>query len=461
MEERVGRYIAAHGLLTLDDIALVGVSGGVDSMALLDLLRRLGYPVVVGHVDHGLRASARQDTELVAAYCDAHGIPLRQATLDPAAKEGGQSLLDWARGARYAALERMALDAGASVVAVAHHLNDQAETVLLNLFRGAGPVGLAAMPPRRAIRPGSDIRLIRPLLDVSRADLVAYAETHDLAWRDDPTNNDLSRRRALLRHSILPAIRDGFGDGVDRVLVRNAEVARALLDALETGSEKPVRIDAAAPDALAIEPLRGLDEGLRRHTLLSWLARVAPRAPRTRAAAVRLDALLDAQPGRRVEFQTTVIRRGRDRLFAAGPHRAQEERPVEIGSPIMLREGRLTIEEVGRGGVAFDPAPYLEFADADQMEEPLWVRSWKEGDRFRPLGGAGSRRVSRFLADCKAPVHRKRDVLVLTSGDRIVWVVGYRLDERVRVTERTRRVLRLRFEPAGPADEATRRVATE
>lgn len=455
MLETVRASVHEHGLLRDGQAVVAGVSGGRDSMALLHALHALGYDVHAGHVHYGLRgADADADQALVRAFCADRGLPFHTVRRDVAAEADrrGTSLQDAARTLRYAWLRSVAEAAGIEAVAVAHHRDDQAETVLLNLARGTGPEGLAGMPPSRPL--GGAVRLVRPMLRVGRGEVDAYVRTHAVPWREDATNQDAGYRRNAVRHAVLPAFADAFGPGVSaRIAAAAARMQGYLAASFEpelAAHRAACRIEGEA--ALALAPLRALPPVWRRRVLLDAAAAWLPGAPFVAATAETLEALLDAQPGRRWATDAGTVWRGRDQLVfeAPSPDPAPGDgpaapTPVAVGAPAERPEGTLVLEPVGERGAPGDPL--VEYLDADALGGRLVLRRWAAGDRIRPLGMEGSRLVSDVLTDARVPVHRRREALVLTSGDEVVWLVGHRIAHAARVRPATARVVRARWKP--------------
>jgi len=219
----VDRALQAAGLSLHGRTIVVGLSGGADSVALVDALaslrRRRGFRLVAAHLDHGLRSGSRDDAAFCAAFCATLDVPLRAATADVrarAARERG-GLEQAARRERYAFLRAVREEEGAAAIAVAHTRDDQAETLLLRLLRGAGATGLAGMRPR-----AGDI--LRPLLDVSRADVLDHLRERGLAWREDPSNADPAPRRNRVRHELLPYLEARFNPEIRAALARTASL---------------------------------------------------------------------------------------------------------------------------------------------------------------------------------------------------------------------------------------------
>ncbi len=273
----VSRALRAAGRPAPGEALVVGLSGGADSVALLDALALLRGPrrlrLVAAHLDHGLRPSAAEDAAFCRALCARLGVPLREGRADVRARAAreGRGLEDAARRERYAFLRRVAREEQAGVVAVAHTRDDQAETLLLRLLRGAGAAGLAAMRPRRG-------RLLRPLLDVPRDEVIAHLRARSLEWREDPTNADPAHLRNRVRHELLPYLERRFNPAARAVIARAAalladeaahlrEEADAVLAAASAREEGDALVLGRAP--LARAPLAvaraALREALRRH----------------------------------------------------------------------------------------------------------------------------------------------------------------------------------------------------
>ncbi|MCH7974980.1 MAG: tRNA lysidine(34) synthetase TilS [Bacteroidetes bacterium] len=420
---------------------VVGVSGGADSVVLLRLFHEAGFSITVCHVNYGLRgAESDGDEAFVCALADELGIPVRVRRVE--LPEAGNRQ-EAARDARYAFFRETAETVGAEAVAVAHHQDDQAETVLLNLFRGAGPHGLAGMPASRPLAPDSSIQLIRPLLGWPRADIENLAGERGWAWREDASNASDMYRRNWLRNQVLPLIEEEFGEGVSRRIADVAERIRAVVDL----------VDGGASSWLSIDELRALPKTQRHSRYLSALRQFAPAAPRRADAVAELDALLDAQPGKRVVWPGVTVWRERDALVIK-PGRddtTPKTWPARIGASTKTPFGTLAVEPLE--SVPADPTSTdnnLETADADAFAGPLHLRLWRDGYRFNPLGLGGSKLVSDLLTEAKVPASQRADQLVLLSGGSIVWVVGRRLAEEARIVSSTKRAVRLVWVPIPP-----------
>lgn len=440
MLRRFTDFVTERDLLAEGGCVVAGVSGGVDSVVLLHLLREGGFVPVAAHVNYGRRgADSDADEALVRRLCTQWGVPLRVHR-----GEIGGSVQEAAREVRYAFFGAVADEVGASAVATAHHRDDQAETLLLNLFRGAGPVGLAGIPVRRPLTPDSTVEVVRPLLWALRSVIEAYARAHELPWREDASNQSVSYRRNVVRHEVLPLLEAHFGEGVG---ARIAHAADLLREALDSGAAlvPSVLFEEVADRAGALR-LGGLTEQalpVRRALLLEALRRWAPDAPRSTATVREVESLLDAQPGRRIEWPAVTIWRDRERLVFETTARTElaavAVQPGETVTPF----GTLHVEVLDEVPETFDTSPCIEVVDADWLRFPLTLRPWQAGDVLRPFGMDGHKKVSDLLTEHRVPSHQRDHQLVLCSGEVIVWVVGHRLGAEGAVGERTRRAARL------------------
>lgn len=464
-------------LFTAGDRVLAAISGGVDSLALLHALatRRaeLGVELRAAHVHHGIRgAAADADVAFLSRQCDRWGVPLAVAYADiPAlAAERRVSVEEAGRDARYGAFAKLAAEHACGKVATAHHADDQVETVLLNLFRGAGIDGLAGMPVRRPLSaaPGAP-ELIRPLLRVSRAELEAYCSAHGLEPRTDSTNADLAYRRNRVRLRLLPLLKE-YDPAISRHLLRLADQARdeqALLtrevDALLASA---IVADRPAPWPIPLPPL---PPSLALHTdALSQappalVRRALRRALRSVAGyALEMDAVLVE---RLVEMASGAgptaldlpgcdfeARRDGERLLLRGAPGLLSPAPVEVALPGITDAAsfglRLSIREAPiPENLRLPPAEAV--LDAATLRSPLLLRVAAAGERFQPLNAPGRCLLSDFFASRKVPVPLRAAWPVLADAGGPVWVLGLAIAHRARVTPRTPRAIRLSVESLG------------
>jgi len=398
---------AAHesGLVRRGEPLLVMVSGGGDSVALLDIAHRLGAAVSALHVNYGLREGAAEDEALVRRLCDERDIPL---TVERVSLPARGNLQEQARDARYALAERLA----AGDYAAAHTASDQAETVLYRLAVSPGSRALHGMSSRRG-------RLVRPLLEVTRAELRDHLRARGLEWREDPSNADRRFARARVRHDVLEALRE-LSPAVERTI---AETARQL-------REEGELLDAAVADALeelgggpalSLDALRDYPRALQRLILRARAGRPLSRDEITRLLGVgnQGSSSLDLGGGLRAvaEYGTLRFTRAAD---------AEPPPPVELAVPGRARFGDWELEASLRG-----PGD-VSVADVGPA---VTVRAWRDGDRMRPAGLGGTKSLQDLFTDRKVPRALRRTLPVVESDGEIVWVAGVAVDERFAARE--------------------------
>ena len=448
--------VARHRLLAPGDHVVVAVSGGPDSVALLHALTGLradyGLALTVGHVHHGLRADADRDAAFVTDLAARLGWPVAVERVAVAVRPG-RSPETAARAARYAALDRIARRAGARRIAVAHTADDQVETVLMRLLQGAGPRGLAGIPVRRG-------RLVRPLLDVDRAVVLAYLADAGLAWVEDDTNRDLKMLRNRLRHETLPLLAAQGWPRIGEALRRTAAASREAVEALDALlAPRVAGLVRPGPGGTALElaGLRDLPPGAvkaaLRLALVEVLGRPEVRAGLRAAHLERLAALVRAPVGARVRLPAGLaVERTRDALWVTAPAAGFE--PVTLAVP-----GETRLAGIGSLEVRRDPpiragwsrAPRVECFDEAGLPGRLAVRPRRPGDRFVPFGGDRPVRVARVLAAADIPASARRGWPLLVAdgpaGETVLWVIGVRRAAAAPVTMDSQTLLEIRMSP--------------
>lgn len=475
-----------HSLRVLDNVPgapiILGVSGGADSLVMLHLFAQsreaLGLLPHVLHVDHRIRGEeAQADARFVASICREWGIPCRIEEIDvPAlAAERKIALEEAARLARYTALGREAARLGASTIAVAHNADDQAETVLMHLLRGSGLNGLRGMLPVSPLsdyhlleplpKAKADIRLIRPLLGVPRADIEAYCAGHHLAPRFDRSNLDTTYFRNRLRHEILPLL-ETVNPNLRSMLGRTASVVAADYEVLSRqvdaawqaivleGTEQHIRLDLARwrdlPIALQRETIRRTAFRLRASLRDVSYQPVEAAVEVARAGATGARSTLPGGLSLRVDYGSLVVASGRSPLpdwpLLPPGTEITLERPGEVELPSSDWRFSLTPFDAPRSGPSWDALLADPWAAPISADAPIVLRTRRPGDRFRPQGAGGTQKIAEFMINARIPAACRDHLPLLTIGDEIAWVCGWRVDERFVVREGTGKVWLARFE---------------
>lgn len=437
------------------ETVLLAVSGGVDSIVLLDVMARfvpaLRLRLGVAHFNHGLRESAAKDADFVRDVSQKHGIKpfMGSADIRRMADEEGRSIEEIARRERYDFLERIARRHRFDLVMTGHTATDNAETLLMNLLRGSGVTGLAGIPPTRRL--SGNTLLARPLLESMREDVEQYAEAAGLKWREDETNNSVDFTRNRIRHELMPVLKK-FNPSVVSTLNTTAALMRDfdryLAGSVETAARSAM-VDEPVPNERAVldgRQLKHLQPAIRGEVLQRVMFETFATPPLSYAAVERCLDLLWKDTGARASLGGRLEGlRDRDNLVLVKnpPIVRDVDKTFRAGQTVEAGELLLVTALIDRENVRFTSNPKIEFIDADKLPERLTIRSWREGDRFHPLGMKGEKKVSDFLIDSKVPLDRKRQVLVVTDGKHILWVCGMRIDERYRVGKETKRVLKM------------------
>ncbi len=458
MQEKVWAVVKEHQLLKKGDGVLVACSGGADSVALLHLLaswrEELALTLHVCHLDHGLRGvESRQDAEFVAHLAGRLQLPctIRQEDVAALARREGLNIQEAGRLARYSFFTETASQHGLTAIATGHHADDQAETVLLHLIRGTGPGGLGGMAPRMGM-------LIRPLLEVTRAEIEAYCHQHGLDYRTDPSNFKTDYLRNRLRLQVIPLLRE-----INPQVVRAINQTAVLLRDEDTYLEEHVsqlmaglvRVPAG-PHRVEIrwEQFNLLPAALQRR-VIRWAHRqVGPGAGQLDFAAV--ERLRNQAAGRQA-FRLQLP--GGVEAATAGPWVVLRRVGGTATPGLRYRytlsvPGETLLPEVGQviacQWVSGDAMPSWCLPDEALLDgaclvQPLEVRNWLPGDRFYPIGMTGSKKLQDYFTDVKIPREFRDRVPVVTTGGEVAWVVGHRVDRRFAATPRSTQVLSLRL----------------
>jgi len=452
-------------MLRKGDHVLVGLSGGADSVALLAVLNRLspafGISLTAAHFNHKTRASeSDRDEAFVRALCKSVGVALICGSLKDTARPRGISVEDYLRRRRYGFLEKALRKAGATRIALGHHQGDQAETVLMNIIRGAGLNGLSGIPP---VRNGGTF--IRPLIECSRREIVDCLAAEGLSFVDDSSNTDERFLRNRIRFSLIPELEKRFNPSIGETLCRLADVIRTENDYMT--EQVQIRLSRwregrglENPTEVPIEELTSLHPALQRRTILEIARDVS--AGDAAIGLEHVEAVLDmaggANPGGSLDLPGG-LRVGRSygllefrRVSRLGGRPRGETEPEDPGEPyrfevsipgtVRIPGGAMCIRfrELRRAPADLS-TQRKAYLDMERIAFPLVVRNILPGDRIQPLGMKGTRKLKSILIDEKIPRGLRGRIPVVADGISVLWVPGVRLSERVRVGKGSKRIL--------------------
>lgn len=411
---------------------LVGVSGGVDSMALLSILHLLGQTIAAAHINFQLRGTdSDEDAMLVRKWCVKNNVPYFEHVADTLnySEEKKLNIQSAAREIRYNWWAELVKNKQFDFVATAHHRDDAIETFLINLLRGSGMKGLTGIPAKRDY-------YIRPLLIASKAQIEAYAERNQIPFRIDKSNASNDYHRNKIRHHVIPILREYAQDSasmMDQTLTRTRFEWVAWDQAYQNWSA----INAVEKEGefflTASEPEQPF--------LLRWLEEKGFPWPLTYDYV----KATKAEPGKSLEAKSMLLTRTREGFYL-GKMKSSESIMLEGPGTYSLQRGNLTIEVVSGENFIKNEDRGIEFINASVLKWPLQIREVLPGDHFQPLGMNGqTKTLQDFLVNLKLDNFEKRQTRILLSGENILWVVGRRLDERSRVTPNEKEVYKFTY----------------
>ncbi len=469
LEIKIKETIRKYGMLSHGDGVLLGVSGGPDSVAMfhlmLSLREELGLRLAVAHLIHGLRGEeAREDARFVAHLAEQWAVPffLREVDLPQVRLENGKGNMEaLARKERYEFFVDMAKGCTFNKVATAHTRDDQAETVIMWFLRGSGRRGLGGISPLRHFKdqasPSTDLSLVRPLIEDSRQEILAYLADRNLDYRTDSTNLDCRLLRNWTRHQLLPQLRERIDDGVSDRLAQLAEIFREEEKILDGITLRGLQRLGGGGD-LMIGALLQEDKAIQRRIVRRWLE----------SNSDKLRGMAFSHVETALEFMARGPSQGRFSLPKGWNlvkeydivrlERSGRKKPVlPCYSYSLPREGSVMVPEAGvrfqslrSSHVSTDAKPQNEFEayfDSSSLPQPLTVRNFRTGDRFQPLGMTGHKKVKDLFIEKKIPLSMRRYLPILVSGEEILWIPRYGRSELAKAGPNAREILKVRIMP--------------
>jgi tRNA(Ile)-lysidine synthase len=411
---------------------LLAVSGGIDSMVLTELFRKLEYDFAIAHCNFHLRGTeSDQDEDFIRAYAEKSNITFHSITFDTEAfaKDNKLSIQVAARELRYAWFQELLAAKGYDYVLTAHHADDSLETFLINLSRGTGLEGMTGIPAQNE-------NIIRPLLPFSRDAIEKYAKENHIQWREDSSNASDKYLRNKIRQDIVPILKSlnpaflhSFGETLSHL-----QQSQSMVEDASNLVYKEVVIEKENKTIFKIFDLKRLPNYPA--YLYHWLS------PFGFTAWEDIYNLVDAQSGKQVFSKRFKLLKDREILILTPIENTDqtvvfpiEKNQEKLTFPINLSFCQVTHIKLGTDNCIF--------VDEDQLEFPLTLRKWQEGDYFYPFGMAGKKKISKFFKDEKYSLDDKNDAWILCSGNDIVWLIGSRMDDRFKVNNNTKHILQI------------------
>jgi len=465
LEQRIINFIQEHNLFSAGDKLVVAVSGGADSVCLINILaqqrRELGVELHVAHLDHQIRgAESESDASYVFNLAHKLGVPVTVERRDVAEyldRKGG-SLEEGAREIRYRFLAEVAGSIGASSVVVGHTCDDHIETILMHLLRGAGTAGLCGLQTRSVLQYGENgelIEVVRPLLDITRQETLDYCQSQNLAPRSDSSNTSLSFLRNRVRLELLPTLRN-YNPGIDRALLRLADIAEDDVSFIEEQASLLWNELAAEEEGfiyLDIDKVVALPRAIQRQVFRRAVRQLRGNLRDIEANHIEeMRNFLSKPAGKTLclpdgltlstEYGHLVLTSAQVSACPLPPIKAVSH--INIPGETDLTGWRIKADIVQQ--MVGDDNGLIASFDLAKVGKTLTVRRRKPGDRFQPLGMSQSKKLQDFMVDSRIPRSWRDRVPLICSPTQILWVVGWRIDDRVKVTENTKDILRIEFE---------------
>jgi tRNA(Ile)-lysidine synthase len=432
-------YIARHHLIAPDDKIILAVSGGIDSVVLLDLINMLPNNCSLAHCNFGLRGKESDDDQIFVEHlADKYGMDcyVKKFQTKQYANDKKISVQMAARELRYNWFEELRKELHHQYICTAHNLNDVVETFFINLIRGTGLHGLSG------IRPKSD-NLIRPLLFASRADIEIYSNEYSLSYREDSSNREDKYMRNFIRHRIIPQFEE-MNSSFIRKMEENIEILNKLSKVVEKQTEHFKSSCLSKENEITKINIKGItEENITPEILFEILYGYGFNY----STVKNIYRSLDKEPGKIFDSESYRLLKDRDYLFISPKNKSQKEVfMIHENNRFHHEKMQLKFEKITRKSLKSIPKD-SKFAalDLDKITYPLKLRRWEEGDYFYPLGMNHKKKLSDFFIDNKVPLFDKQNTWLLISKEEIIWIVGKRIDDRYKITQETVNVLLIEF----------------
>ncbi|MDP4269082.1 MAG: tRNA lysidine(34) synthetase TilS [Bacteroidota bacterium] len=438
MQSKIKQFIYIRNLLQPNSKVIVGISGGADSVALLHFLTKEGYKCIAAHCNFHLRGEeSNRDEQFVRDLCRQWNLPLEVIDFhtEEIAAEQKVSIEMAARELRYQWFEELRIKYEAEVIAIAHHKDDSVETFLLNLIRGTGIRGLSGMKPVNG-------KIIRPLLCVSRQEVEEYIGQNNLSFVHDSTNSETLYTRNKIRLEVLPLLQE-LNPSIKETIIQTSgylnDTAEVYFSEIEK-QKKNLLHSVSRKTCISIPELKKYPFA---QTILFEL--LSPFGFNSTVCAEIFESL-DGLSGK--QFFSTEYRLIKDReKLIIDKKKEENEDSIIIPSPEekVKLSFALNFNIIPAANFSIPKDKEIGCFDADKVKFPLTLRKWETGDRFVPFGMKGSKKLSDYFSNLKYSLLQKEEARVLCSGDKIIWLIGERTDNRFRIDEQTTKILVIQY----------------
>ncbi len=452
--EKVTHFLRKELFIDNGAKIVLGVSGGIDSVAMLDILSLLTenflFQLSVAHYNHCLRGkNSDEDENFVKELAYQYGLNYysSKGKVRQYAQKNTLSLEQSARILRYLFFQRVANTSGSSYIATAHTREDVAETFLMNLIRGSGLTGLSSIPLKRALN--KKLTVIRPIIILSKGELIEYAGKRGLKWREDESNIMLNFTRNRIRHTLLPLIKEQFNPNIVDVLNRTSKLFTSadliIQEYIERYLPNLIEVIENNTIGLKLQLFRTYNGFLQGEIINYLLNRYFQLAYINQNVIQGLCNLIDKAVGSIFWINSKLFAiRDRDLLiFARRKNIEKVNFVIEKTGEYRINDKIINLKKVNIKQFNYDKNPNIEYFDYNLIPNTLTIRNWESGDSFTPLGMSGSVKISDFLTNVKVSTLERPNVMVMIARDEIMWLIGYRISDKFKVTDKTESILKI------------------
>jgi len=449
VEQKTIKFIDENHLIEKGDKVLVALSGGADSVFLLSFLlefkNRFKIEVAAFHMNHKLRGkAAAADEKFCTEFCSKNKIELARISknVKAYAKKMKLSVEEAGRDVRYVELNKAVKKMRCSKIATAHNSSDNVETIMLNFVKGTGVKGLIGIPVRRD-------NIIRPILCLSAEEIRKYLKANKITFCVDESNLDSDYERNFLRNEIIPKLKQRLNPRLEEKISNTSKIISEIDSFIDKNIEK-IRKEVVSSDGKVLrinsQKISNVDKSL----LSILLKKEIENKFDSELSSDNIFSLLDllvSQSGRSIHLKENIIAtKERSELVIRKRAASRNEKSaykIKVGQKLNINGKVISVKEVKRKMFKFSPNKSIEYISGDGLGNIFQIRKWKEGEKFQPIGMKGTKKISDFLSDEKASSINKKDNLVLTIGNKIVWVIGLRIDDSFKITSKTKKILKL------------------